>query len=89
MEITGKFTIDCERCGKSYDFLKEDVKFTPEEREGEDKWSVWELEYNCLRCSNPISIRYEICFSPEGEFKDKKVTVTGAKVVNDSFEFSR
>lgn len=87
MEVKGKFTIDCERCGKSYDFLPEDVKFKPTEKKGDDQCYTWQLQYNCLRCGNPISIKYEVCVSQDGKITDKKVDVTGAKVAEDSFEF--
>lgn len=83
MEVKGKLTIDCERCGKSYDFLPEDVKFKP----ANDDIYIWELKFDCLRCGNPISIRYEVHMSPDGEVKDKKLDIKGAKVKEDSFEF--
>ena len=87
MEVNGKLTINCERCGKSYDFQKEDVKFKPEGEKDGDQCYVWELNFNCLRCSNPISIRYEICLSADGKVSDKKLDIKGAKVAEDSFEF--
>lgn len=88
MEVKeGKFTINCERCGKSYDFLKEDVKFNPKEKMGEEEYYAWELKYNCLRCSNPISIEYIINVSSDGQIKDKKVNISGAEIALDTFEF--
>lgn len=86
MQVEGKFTISCNRCGKTYDFLKEDVKFVKSEN---DNTYVWELKYNCLRCENPISIRYEVSVSSDGSIKDKKVDIEGAKVVEDTFQFSQ
>ncbi len=87
MNVEGKLTINCERCGKSYDFLKEDVKFKESGQKDESDMYVWELDFNCLRCSNPISIKYEVYMS-DGTFKEKNLDIKGAKVAEDSFSFS-
>ncbi len=89
MEIKGKLTINCNRCGKSYDYSNENMNFTMTEKKGDDEHYVWEKSFNCVKCGNPISIKYEVILSPEGKVKDKKVEVKGAKVEEDSLDFSR
>jgi len=83
MKVEGKFTIDCNRCGKSYDYAPEDVTFNLQNGE-----YVWEKKFNCVKCGNPISIRYGVTFDPDGNLEDKNVQVDGAVVVGDAFEFS-
>ncbi|WP_029906050.1 hypothetical protein [Prevotella sp. 10(H)] len=87
MEVNGKLTIACERCGKTYDFLKEDVKFIETEKTNDEGESVWELKYDCLRCKNSISIKYQIAISKDGKIEKKNLDIQGAKVIEDSFEF--
>ncbi|MCD7899046.1 MAG: hypothetical protein LUH22_03990 [Bacteroides sp.] len=88
MNVTGKISIDCARCGKNYEFLGEEVNFEKTEMRGDDQCYVWEKQYDCVKCGNPISIRYEVCISPDGKVTDKKVDVTGAKMQSDEFEFN-
>lgn len=88
IKVKGKFTIDCNRCGKSYDFLAEDIVFSPENKNGEQTY-VWEKSYNCVKCGNPISIRYEVTFASDGTINDKNVEVSGAKLISDTLEFKR
>lgn len=88
MEIKGKLTIKCEKCGKTYDFLEEDVNFVKSEKKEKDPCYVWNLKFDCLRCGHPIKIQYEICVSSDGKIKEKNVNVEGAKVTEDSFTFS-
>lgn len=83
MKVEGKFTIDCNRCGTSYDYNPEDVDFIAQ---GENYY-VWEKKFNCVKCGNPISIRYAVTFAPDGTLEDKNVQVDGAKVVGDAFDF--
>ncbi len=86
MKVEGIFTINCSRCGKSYDFTSEEVQFLPQGPVDEQTY-VWEKKYNCVKCGNPIHIRYEISFATDGSINDKNVEVDGAKVISDSFEF--
>lgn len=88
MEVKGNFSIDCGRCGKSYNFSDEEVDFLKsQQKNGDNDVYVWEKHYNCTKCGNGISIRYEIVISSAGEVKDKKVDVSGAVKVEDTFEF--
>lgn len=88
MEVKGKFSFDCNRCGKSYEYTSEDVDFVKTEMDGDNQWYVWEKDFNCFKCGNSISIKYEVALTPDGKVADKKVNVGGAKETGDSFIFS-
>lgn len=85
MIVEGQFTIDCNRCGKSYDFTSKDVFFTKVENHPDTY--VWEKKYNCVKCGNPISIHYEVTLADDGTLIDKNLQVDGAKMVKDTFGF--
>lgn len=88
MQVTGKFTIDCSRCGRTYDYTPEKVNFVPTEKKDGAQCYVWNEVFNCVVCSNHIEIKYEVCISDLGEVKDKKVIIAGAEIEDDSFSFS-
>ncbi len=89
MEVKGKLTINCNRCGKDYDYSEGNMNFTLSEKRGEDEVYVWGKSFNYVKCGNPISMKYEVTFSSDGEVKDKKLDINGAKVAEDSLEFTR
>jgi len=89
MKLSGKYSIACDRCGKTYDYMPDDVMFTETgEKDAEgNKWYVWEKDFDCVKCGNPIHIKYEVCLSPDDRVIEKKVDVKGAKQLDDSFKF--
>ena len=96
MNITGTFSLKCDKCGVTKSFLATDADFqisSSEERsQGVELCHNWEYEFDCdnNKCDNNIEINYSVYEYPINVFNlDEVLIERGTETTRYQYNFKQ
>lgn len=89
LNCTGQLKIKCSKCGHIISIKCSDLPFDvveTEEREmGTEKTHSVDYEFECPKCGNKISVKYDIWEYPEGVINDKNIDIKGGSLIQECY----
>lgn len=88
MNVTGTFSLTCNKCSQSYDFTSDEAdfeaKYSHERQMGQENGYEWEHKFDCDEndCGNEIEIKYQVWEYPVGAFNHEIISINGGKEIS-------